>query len=142
MRHLASLMLLLIAVPAWAQNIEEYNTDWLKEPYQLQLVIHAEPHPLLTNTYVEQFARDVGDSLQRDLGRTAKVSPLVYRDTGNRSADAARQMMETVIERGWSELDNLPKQITSNKVHLVRLFYVDGGLRHGGPQECNGNARL
>lgn len=126
MRLLATLLWLLITVPAFAQTGEEYNTEWLKEPYQLLLVIHADPHPLLTNTFIDHFARDVGDSLQRDLGQTAKVSTLIYRDSGEKATDAARQMMEAVVERGWTELDNLPKQITSNKIHLVRLFYSDG----------------
>lgn len=126
MRHLSILGLLISVITVSAQPPAEYNTGWLAEPYQLMMVVHADPHPLLTNVFVEQFTREVGDSLQRDLGRTAKVSTIIYRDTGERSSDAARQMMESVIERGWTELDNLPKQINPNKVHLVRLFYVDG----------------
>jgi len=126
MRSLACFFLLVFTVPLWSQDATDYNTDWLKDPYQLQLIIQAEPHPLLTNVYIEQFARDLGDSLQRDLGRTAKVSTIIYRDTGSKSTDTGRQMMEAVIERGWGELDNLPKQINPTKVHLVRLIYVDG----------------
>lgn len=126
MRSLACFILLAFTVPLWSQEPKDYNTDWLKDPYQLQLIVQAEPHPLLTNVYIEQFARDLGDSLQRDLGRTAKVSTIVYRDTGSKSTDLGRQMMEAVIERGWGELDNLPKQINPTKVHLVRLVYVDG----------------
>ncbi|HQR06623.1 MAG TPA: hypothetical protein PLN21_07360 [Gemmatales bacterium] len=126
MRSLVYIIFLVITVPVWAQAPTEYNTDWLNDPYQLQLIIQAEPHPLLTNVYIEQFSRDLGDSLQRDLGRTAKVSTIIYRDTGVKNTDLGRQMMEAVIERGWGELDNLPKQINSTKVHLVRLFYADG----------------
>ncbi|MFT3878690.1 MAG: hypothetical protein QM703_03405 [Gemmatales bacterium] len=126
MRSLSCFILLAFSVPLWSQEAKDYNTDWLKDPYQLQIIIQAELHPLLTNVYVEQFARDLGDSLQRDLGRTAKVSTIIYRDTGGKSTDMGRQMMEAVIERGWGELDNLPKQINTTKVHLVRLIYVDG----------------
>lgn len=121
--------LLLVALLAASNTVkaqDDYNTEWLKEKYQLLLVIHADPHPLLTNTFVDQFARDVGDSLQRDLGNTTSVSTLVYRDVGRPSSDAPKQMMEAVITRGWTELDNLPKQINPTKVHLIRLFYVDG----------------
>ncbi len=126
MRFLACSMLLALVIPLWSQEATDYNTEWLKDPYQLQIVIQAEPHPLLTNIYIEQFARDLGDSLQRDLGRTAKVSTIIYRETGSKSTDQGRQMMEAVIERGWNELDNLPKQINPTKVHLVRLIYSDG----------------
>lgn len=126
MRSLAALLPLLLTTTVWAQAPADYNTDWLNDPYQLQIVVQAEPHPLLTNNYVDQFVRDLGDSLQRDLGRTAKVSTIIYRDTGGKNTDPARQMMESVIERGWGELDNLPKQINPNKVHLVRLAYLDG----------------
>lgn len=126
MRSLACFLLLVFALPIWAQAASDYNTDWLNDPYQLQIIIQAEPHPLLTNVYIEQFARDLGDSLQRDLGRTAKVSTIIFRDTGSKSTDLGRQMMEAVIERGWGELDSLPKQIHPAKIHLVRLFYVDG----------------
>lgn len=126
MRSLACFVLLAFTLPLWSQEAADYNTEWLKDPYQLQIIIQADPHPLLTNVYIEQFARDLSDSLQRDLGRTAKVSTIIYRDTGSKSADLGRQMMEAVIERGWSELDNLPKQINPIKFHLVRLVYVDG----------------
>lgn len=126
MRFLVAFLMLVFTVSAWAQSPVEYNTDWLKDPYQLQIIIRAEPHPLLTNQYVEQFARDLSDSLQRDLGRTAKVSSIICRDTGEKNSDLGRQLMEAVIERGWGELDNLSKQINPTKVHLVRLFYIDG----------------
>lgn len=126
MLRLALFSLLCTTTLLQAQPTENYNTEWLKEPYQFLLVIYAEPHPLLTNVYVEHFARDLGDSLQRDLGRTAKVSTLIYREGTEANTDPARQMMQTVIERGWGDLDNLPKQIQPNKVHLVRLYYIDG----------------
>lgn len=126
MRRFALLLLFLCNLALYAQPADEYNSEWLKEPYQFLVVVHADPHPLLTNLFVEQFTRDLGDSLQRDLGRTAKVSTLVYRDSGPTAGDGPREMMETVITRGWMELDNLPKQINPTKVHLVRLFYVDG----------------
>jgi len=126
MRSLAAFLPLLLTTTLWAQTAADYNTDWLKDPYQLQIVVQAEPHPLLTNNYIEQFTLDLSDSLQRDLGRTAKVSTIIYRDTGGKNTDPARQMMEAVIERGWGELDNLPKQINPTKVHLVRIIYLDG----------------
>lgn len=126
MRMLAVLLLFTLMVRVHAQPVDEYNTDWLKDPYQLLVVVQAEPHPLLTNVYVETFARELGDSLQRDMGRSAKVSTLIYRDTGGTSSDSPKQMMEAVINRGWTELDNLPKQINPIKVQLVRLFYIDG----------------
>lgn len=126
MRRFTLLLLLVCSLSVYAQPKDDYNSDWLKEPYQLLVVVHAEPHPLLTNVFVEQFTRDLGDSLQRDLGRTGKVSTLVYRETGKAGGDGPKEMMETVINRGWTELDTLSKQINPTKVHLIRLFYVDG----------------
>jgi tetratricopeptide (TPR) repeat protein len=128
MRRFTLLLLFICSLPVYAQPKDDYNSDWLKEPYQLLIVVHAEPHPLLTNVFVEQFTRDLGDSLQRDLGRTAKVSTLIYRESGSgrTGTDGPKEMMETVITRGWTELDSLPKQINPTKVHLIRLFYVDG----------------
>lgn len=125
MRLFALVLLLSVVVRVQAQPADEYNTEWLKDPYQLLLVVQAEPHPLLTNVFVETFTRELGDSLQRDLGRTGKVNTLIYRETGG-NRDLPRQMMESVIQRGWAELDNLPKQVNPIKIQLVRLFYVDG----------------
>ncbi|HMP15399.1 MAG TPA: hypothetical protein PKD72_00115 [Gemmatales bacterium] len=126
MRFLACILFLSFVSRLPAQPANEYNIEWLKEPYQYVIVVHAEPHPLLTNVFVEHFTRDLTDSLQRDLGRTAKVSSVVYREQGRAGGDTPSDLMETVITRGWTELDNLPKHINPIKVHLVRLFYLDG----------------
>jgi hypothetical protein len=121
-----TLLLVGLLYPTVVRAQDDYNTDWLKDPYKLLLVVSADPHPLLTNTFVEQFTRDVGDSLQRDLGRTATVNTMVFRENDRGGTEGPKQMMETVITRGWTDLENLPRQINPTKVHLVRLYYVDG----------------
>jgi hypothetical protein len=129
MRLVACLLLLSLATPLMAQETPDYNDNWYKEPYQLDIVIYAEPHPLLTNLFVDQFRKNLHDCLQRDLGQTTKVNTLVYRDKVGANNNTSMQLMKSVLDRDWTELENTGSSrnmIGGPKVHLVRLMYEEG----------------
>jgi tetratricopeptide (TPR) repeat protein len=125
MRRIVLLSLFVLALPAAAQNPTELDPDWLKKPYEVDLVVHADPHPLLTNVFVEQFARDLSDSLQQDLRGTAHIRHYVYRETGEPGSHPALRLMQAVTRHGWTELDSA-QPMGNSKIHLVRLAYIDG----------------
>lgn len=97
--------------------------DWLKQPYQLQIFIHAEPHPLLTKEFLGRLEREVRDTLQRDLGKTAVVAAVAE---SSREPRKLHPLMKEVVRDGWDALDKPSYPITGAKVHLVRLRYEDG----------------
>jgi tetratricopeptide (TPR) repeat protein len=128
MRTFACFLGILVAsATAWAQS-PEGSRDWLKKPYDLQLVVYADPHPLLTNLFLEQFVRDLGDSLQRDMGAAARIHSRLYRDMPGEKESAGEdsdRLMQAVVQRGWTELDN-QQPLSGSKIHLIRLAYADG----------------
>jgi len=129
MRFLTCVLLLGLAAPLRAQEPGQYNENWYKEPYQLDVVIYAEPHPMLTKLFVEQFRKNLHDCLQRDLGETTKVSAVVYHEEAGTNNNRSLQMMEAVLKNDWSILENagtVRNQIGGPKVHLVRVQYKDG----------------
>jgi hypothetical protein len=123
------MLLVCLVSPLWAQGETVYSDQWLKDPYDLRIVIHAEPHPLLTNFFVEQFTKNLTDCMQRDLGGTCKVNSVIFREDVDSSSDPARALMALVLREDWSALESSGPnrgQIGQPKVHLVRLLYQDG----------------
>jgi len=88
---------------------------WRKEPYQLTLVLHVDPHPLLTPVFVARLRDEVRDALQRDLGRICKVEVL-----------PDHPLLQDILQRGWSTLDNRKFTIDDTKLHFLRVGYENG----------------
>ncbi|HMP04028.1 MAG TPA: hypothetical protein PKC45_16155 [Gemmatales bacterium] len=110
---------LLVTVVGWADN----DLAWLDKPYDLKVVLHVEPHPLLTPQYIDRVQREVQDTLQRDLGPIGRVTVILF--LGNEGHPAAALMHE-VLEQGWKALDKPFYPITHEKLHFVRIVYNDG----------------
>lgn len=106
-------------LPAVAQTDE----SWLEKPYQLQVNIQAEPHPLLTAEYLGRLERELRDTLQRDLGKTAVVEVVAE---SSRDPKKLQPLMREVAKQGWDALDKPSHPITGKKLHLLRLRYEDG----------------
>ena len=89
--------------------------EWSKTPYRLTLVIHVDEHPLLTPVFASRVRDEVRDALQRDLGGLCKVE-----------AEPDHPLMQDILQRGWSTLDNRKytidelKQITAHYRALLR----------------------
>lgn len=83
-------------------------------PYQITIVIHVVPHPLLTPLFVTAVKNEVRDAIQRDLGPTGVVQVV-----------EEHPFMQEVETGGWKALDTLT-DITDSKTHLIRIGYNDG----------------
>jgi hypothetical protein len=126
MRMLVVCCGLLLIAPISAQS-PDVDRSWLQKPYDVRLIVHADPHPLLTNLFVEEFVRDLGDTLQHDLGQAARVHPEICNEKpdGTEYKDSALRLMQAVVQRGWTELDK-GQPVGAAKIHLIRLIYSDG----------------
>lgn len=126
-RVLAAVLLCILAlvpVTAWCQQPPASGPsaafaaavgEWSKAPYQLKLVIHVDQHPLLTPVFAARVRDEVRDALQRDLGELCKVE-----------AEPDHPLMQDILQRGWSTLDNRKYTIDDTKVHFVRIGYEEG----------------
>jgi hypothetical protein len=103
---------------------------WRTAPYRLTLVLHVDPHPLLTKDFVEDLRDEVRDALQRDLGSLCNVE--VIDDD---------PLMKEILTRGWSVLDNRRFTVDEQKRHFLRVTY-DGGQYAIQARQVDGSTAL
>jgi hypothetical protein len=89
--------------------------SWRQAPYHLTLVLHVDPHPLLTPVFVARLRDEVRDALQRDLGAICTVDVLTD-----------HPLLQDILERGWGTLDNRKFTVDDNKLHFLRVNYDNG----------------
>ena len=92
----------------------QLDPEWLKKPYRLTLVLHVDPHPVLTGAYVGQLQRDLREALQRDL-----------RDAGTVELITEHPLLSDILKQGWGALDR-QHAIDEVKLHFVRVRFADG----------------
>jgi tetratricopeptide (TPR) repeat protein len=114
----ALLVLVSLSLPLAGQA----NSDWLRQPYQVEIYLCATPHPHLTPEYLAMVQREVRDTLQRDLGRAGVVTA---RAGTTREAQKLHPLMAEVVLEGWEALDKPSYALTGKKICLVRLTFED-----------------
>jgi hypothetical protein len=88
------------------------------EPYRLKLVLHVAKHPLLTDVFRDQVARELRDGLQAALGELARVEVTSRHD---RLPDVLRRGLDRGLT-GWAER-------SPYKTHFVLVDYF--GVHYG-----------
>ncbi len=90
------------------------DPDWLKKPYQLTLVLHVQPHPLMTPAFIDQMDQEMRNALQREFGKACNVEVI-----------RKHPLLEEVLLQGWAALDK-PQALDDKKLHFVRLAVREG----------------
>jgi tetratricopeptide (TPR) repeat protein len=117
-RHLfAAATLLILAAPARAQLDPEPRT-----PYLWQVVLKAQPHPLLSGAFREQLKRDLAATLAPALGSLGTVEVV---DLDDLPRDKWQPLWQQFDDKGFSALD-ATRDLTSAKTHFLTLEYKDG----------------
>jgi hypothetical protein len=99
------------------------------KPYQLKVILDVARHRQLTRDFVEQFERDLRDTLQTELGDLAEVEVV-----------RADPLLKIVRAKGLEVLDSYSR-ITGVKVHFVRLS-LSGGRYELQARQYDGTAGL
>jgi hypothetical protein len=110
-------LLLVCFLTAWARPaLAQTDTDWLRNPYPLKVVLHVQKHPVLTEDFVSQLRLELYAGLKQHFGGVVAV----------RTVDAAESdLMKDVLAKGWSVLDD-KNEVREEKEHLLILRFNDG----------------
>lgn len=129
---LASLVLhgLAAAQPAAPTAPATPADAWRQAPYRLTLVLHVDPHPLLTKDFVEDVQGEVRDALQRDLKGLCNVEVVDQ-----------HLLMAEILAKGWNVLDNRRFTVDDQKLHFLRISY-DGGQYEIQGRQVDGSTAL
>lgn len=104
--------LALAARPAAAQT----DSDWIRKPYPLKVVLHIHPHPVMTEDYIRQVRLELSAGLKQHFGGVAEINVI----------DASgSDLMKEVLEKGWSALDER-NLVSDEKEHLIQLRFING----------------
>jgi tetratricopeptide (TPR) repeat protein len=113
----AVVALLVAAAPARAQLDPEPRT-----PYLWQVVLKAQPHPLLTGAFRVQLKRDIVAALAPALGSLGTVEVV---DLADVPRDQWQPLWQQFDDKGFPALD-ATRDLTSAKTHFLTLEYQDG----------------